>query len=232
MIARRTTLATAPRPTGSRGGEGGVAVRRAQPARRAVLRGLAGLALLAGVAAGVPGGLGQAHANELIEVTDARIGPAEEGDGWVLSADFGLPLPQRLEEAVNRGVPLYFVVDFELFRPRWYWWDERVAQASQTLRLSYHALTRQYRVTLNGYPQSYASLAEALRSLSAVRGWKVAEAGDLKLGTSYEAQVRMRLDMSQLPKPFQVTAITNRDWTLQAEWKRFTFTPETPKSAQ
>lgn len=167
----------------------------------------------------------QARAADAIEARSARLDPTAEGDGWLLSADFTIPLPGRLEEAVNRGVALYFVVEFELNRPRWYWWDEKAVQASQTYRLSYHALTRQYRVALNGFAQAFATLDEALRTLARVRGWRVLENDQARSGTEYQAQVRMRLDVSMMPKPFQVTAITNRDWNLQAEWTRFRFAP-------
>jgi hypothetical protein len=167
-----------------------------------------------------------ALAADAIEARDVRIERPASGEGWALSADFHVPLPQRLEEAVSRGIALYFVVEFELVRPRWYWWDEIAASASQTWRLSYHALTQQYRVTLNdGFAQVFGSLAEALQTLSRVRGWKVIEPGQVSAGTEYRAQVRMRLDASMLPKPFQVTAITNRDWNLQAEWTRLRFVP-------
>jgi len=166
-----------------------------------------------------------ALAADAIEVGSARIETAASGDGWVLAADFSIPLPEPLEEAVNRGVPLYFVVEFELARPRWYWWDEKTAQASQTYRLAYHALTRQYRVTVNGFQQTFGTLAEALSAMSRLRGWRVLDTGQVNGGAAYEAGVRMRLDVSMLPKPFQVTAITNRDWNLQAEWKRFKFNP-------
>ena len=33
-----------------------------------------------------------------------------------------------LEEALQKGIPLYFVLEFELTRSRWYWLDEKVAQ--------------------------------------------------------------------------------------------------------
>lgn len=167
-----------------------------------------------------------ALAADAIEARDVRIERPASGEGWELAADFHVPLPQRLEEAVSRGIALYFVVEFELVRPRWYWWDEIAASASQTWRLSYHALTQQYRVTLNdGFAQVFGSLAEALQTLSRVRGWKVIDPGQVSAGTEYRAQVRMRLDASMLPKPFQVTAITNRDWNLQAEWTRLRFVP-------
>lgn len=174
----------------------------------------------AGVAIAPP-----ARAVDAIEAQRVLLEPAPGGDGWTLSADFTLPLPARLEEAVSRGVALYFVLEFELNRPRWYWWDERSAQASQLYRLTYHALTRQYRLTVNGFAQTFSTLEAALKTLSRVRGWKVMEPDQVRAGTEYQAQVRMRLDVSMMPKPFQVTAITNRDWNLQAEWTRFRFAP-------
>lgn len=171
-----------------------------------------------------------ARANEVIEATQVRLEPSADAEALVLSADFTVPLSNRLEEAINDGVPLHFVAEFEMRRPRWYMWDEKVVQTSQSWRLSYHALTRQYRLNLNGFVQQFPTLTGAMRAMTQVRGWRVAQPADLRPGIAYDAQVRMRLDMSQLPKPYQVTAITNREWTLQAEWKRFTFTPEIPKS--
>lgn len=171
------------------------------------------------------------------------VGPAESsaqprleldagGDSWMLSAEFDVPLTRSLEDAVRRGVPLYFVLEFELIRPRWWWTDERVAERSIVYRLAYHALTRQFRLGFDGLTQTFDSLDEATRTMAAIRNWRVVDASRLSPGTEYEARVRLRLDTSQLPKPFQVNAITNRDWNPQSEWTRFTFTPATPKSAQ
>ncbi len=188
------------------------------------------LALMAMVWAALTAAATPARAADAIEVQSARLDPSP--DGWLLAADFLVPLPSRLEEAVNRGVTLHFVVEFEASRPRWYWFDEAVASASQTYRLSYHALTRQYRLSLSGFAQSFATLKDALSALSRVRGWRVLEPDQLRTGTLYDVQVRLRLDTTQLPKPFQVNALTNRDWTLSAEWKRFRFTPEIARSAQ
>jgi len=97
--------------------------------------------------------------------------------------------------------------------------------ATQTHRLSYHALTRQYRVLLNGVPQAFGTLADALDAMSRLRGWRVMPRDRVRGGTPYEGWVRLRLDTAQLPKPFQISALTNRDWNPQSEWKRFPFTP-------
>lgn len=153
-----------------------------------------------------------------IEVINPQLTAAE--DGYLLSADFRFELTPRLEEAVNRGVTLYFVADFELRKARWYWLDDRLVARSQSFRLYYHALTRQYRLSTGGLHQSFASLSEALRMLSRLRNWQVIEAADkLKAGETYEAGLRMRLDTSQLPRPFQMTALGNKDWSLVSDWK-------------
>lgn len=153
-----------------------------------------------------------------IEVINPQLTAAE--DGYLLSADFRFELTPRLEEAVNRGVTLYFVADFELRKARWYWLDDRLVARSQSFRLYYHALTRQYRLSTGGLHQSFASLSEALRMLSRLRNWQVIEAADkLKAGETYEAGLRMRLDTSQLPRPFQMTALGNKDWSLASDWK-------------
>ena len=106
-----------------------------------------------------------------IEVVNPQLQPAD--DGYVLAADFKFELNPRLEEAVTKGVVLHFVADFELSKPRWYWLDEKLATHSQTYRLSYHALTRQYRLSTGGLHQSFATLSEAVQVLSHLRNWVV-----------------------------------------------------------
>jgi hypothetical protein len=152
-----------------------------------------------------------------------RLVAAEEG-GYALSADFQIDFNPRLEEAVTRGMTLYFVAEFELKRHRWYWMDEKVASKKQTWRLSYHVLTRQYRLSTGALHQSFATLEEALRMLSRVHLWQVISA-PLNSGDEYEAALRFSLDISQLPKPFQVSALTNREWNLDSDWIYWKFTP-------
>ena len=150
-----------------------------------------------------------------------------EEDWYVLDADFELMLNPTLEEAVGRGVPLYFAIEFELQRPRWYWLDETVTQVSLSYRLSYNALTRLYRLSsgTSAFYQNFATIEEAQRVISRVRGRKVVEKASLFRGWRYDAAARLRLDTAQLPKPFQISALTSRDWNLQSEWLRWSFVP-------
>jgi len=182
------------------------------------------LMLIAVMFLGVPS---IAAAQERIGVMAAALEPAREtGDALLLNATFEFELPQALEEAVQKGIALYFNIEFELFRKRWYWLDRRVAQSTLTYRLSYSPLTRQYRLGRGGLSQSFESLEEALSLLKSVRNWRVAEKGVVLPREEYDAQVRMRLDVNQLPKPFQVNAITSREWTLASDWRQVTVTTD------
>ena len=149
-------------------------------------------------------------------------------EGYALDADFQIDLTPRIEDAVNNGVAVYFEVDFELTRKRWYWFDERSVSRQLVLRLSYHALTRQYRVSSGALYQSFSTLPEALRVLSRVRSWQVLERDELVAGTEYQAGLRMRLDVTQLPKPFQLDALTSREWNLASEWRYWPFRVKAP----
>lgn len=159
-----------------------------------------------------------------VVMRDIRLDYAEEG--YQLSTDIGVTLSPRLAEAVTRGVALYFVLEFEISRPRWYWLDEQVIERVQTYRLSYHALTRQYRVSKGALHQSFDSLDDALHLIGRLQNWPVVENGLLKAGDSYVASLRLRLDVTQLPKPFQLSAMSNRDWTLESDWQQWGFTAQ------
>jgi len=177
---------------------------------RAIALGIGWLVLMAGP---------PARADE-IEVHEAKLSAVEEG--LVLDADFAFELSPRLAEVVAGGVPLYFRVDFELTRPRWYWFDEVAATKRLHLRLSYHALSRQYRLSTGLLQQSFATLDEALNVLKRIRNWLVVDRTVTFADADYQAAVRMRLDATLLPKPFQLSALTSRELQLDSPWKRFT----------
>jgi hypothetical protein len=158
-----------------------------------------------------------------VEVRAASLEAVE--DGLVLNAEFGFELSQRLEEVVTNGVPLYFRVEFEMTRPRWYWLDEKAASRQLQLRLSYQPLSRHYRLSTGLLQQNFATLEEALNVLKRVRNWLVVDRTITFSDSDYEVAVRLRLDTSMLPRPFQLSAITSRDLQLESAWKRFSVRP-------
>jgi hypothetical protein len=158
-----------------------------------------------------------------IDVRQFTLEPAEES--YVVNASFEFLLTPRLEEALNNGVSLPFLVDFELIRPRWYWFDEKVASERLAIRLGFNPLLRQYRVSAGNLQIHFSSLADALNTVTRLRGWPVFERDRVRSDISYVASLRMRLDTAQLPKPFQLSALTDRDLALASDWRRIGFTP-------
>ncbi len=188
--------------------------------RRLALRRLAGLA--AGAAMGsLAAGASRPARADTIGVQSAEI--RADDDDYVLNAEFDLTLNATLEEALHRGVPLYFVLEVEIGRPRWWWFDEKVLTSTTQYRIAWNALTRQYRVSSGLFAQTLYSLDEVQRFLSRVTSRPVARRDELQKGARYEAALRLRLDVAQLPKPFQVDALASREWTLQSDWHRWSF---------
>lgn len=162
-----------------------------------------------------------AHADG-ISVNKAEVRPGEEG--YQLSASYNISLTFAAQQALARGVPLYFVGEFMLTRSRWYWLDEEIFHGEQSVKLSYNALTRQYRISRGALFQNFASFEDALNMLSR-QSSAVIPAELMKKDGDYTAAVRFRLDIAQLPLPLQVNALTGKDWALGSGWYRWVVRP-------
>jgi len=164
------------------------------------------LALLAG--AGPARGQG-------VELTTLKVSREEGG----LNLEFAtrVTLPNAVEDALTRGVPIYFVARADLRRSRWYWRDERVSRVSRSWRIAYQPLTGQWRVALGGLSQTHASLADALSAASRSAGWRLAEPGQIDAEKGYYVEFSYRLDTAQLPGPMQFGLVGASDWVLGVE---------------
>ncbi len=147
---------------------------------------------------------------------------------WLLNATFKIELSPGLEDAVQKGVVLYFQTEFDVTRSRWYWFDEKPALAQRLTRLSYQPMTQQYRIASEGFTFSAKTIFEALQAVGSIGGWRVIDGSQIDASKSYTAALRMTLDLSKLPKPFQVNALNNRDWNVSSDWVRFPFLPTGP----
>lgn len=134
----------------------------------------------------------------------AQLSTRRADDGLELSFTTRFDLGHAADDALHKGVPLYFVAEATVLRNRWYWRDARVARAERTWRLSWQPLTRQYRVSNGGLHQSFATLDEALTVLRGQSAWRIAEPKDIDDGGSYYLEFSYKLDVSQLLRPMQI----------------------------
>ncbi|CDM23127.1 DUF4390 domain-containing protein [Castellaniella defragrans] len=152
-----------------------------------------------------------------------RIEPMLRQGQLLLDADIDFTLSDELHDAARKGVPLYFTVDLVIEHPRWWWFDETVLADSQTWRIQYNALTRQWRVGASDLSLPATSLDEALDLVRHIRDWPLGDASRFTPDQTYQGRLRLRLDTSRLARPFQVDALNSAAWTLTTPWKDFTF---------
>ncbi len=170
-------------------------------------------------------GIGMAHAQSAAEISQFRVERVD--DEVQLSAQVQFDLSAAVEDALLKGIPMYFTAETDILRERWYWYDKRVSSVARQMRLAYQPLTRHWRLnvagggnTANGQGlvlnQSFDTLQQALGVIKRVSSWKIADAAELDPGTRYKVEFRFRLDLSQLPRPFQIGAIGQAEWDISA----------------
>lgn len=161
----------------------------------------------------------------LIDFFSAQLTPIN--DGYLLNAEADIAFGVALEQVVQKGFDLHFIIEFQLLSPRKYWIDEVVTSVSQHVTLRYHALSRQYLViredaNKKSQQKSFATLTEAEEELAFVSDFKVLRNVTLDKTAVYKGILLMRLDKSKLPKTFQVDAINSNDWKMisqRFEWQ-------------
>lgn len=157
------------------------------------------------------------------ELTELR---AERRDaGLYLTAQLKLELGPVVEDALVKGLAVHFVAEAEVLRDRWYWYDRKVGAATRYYRLAFQPLTRRWRLNVSNEPisgaglagsisQNFETLSEALDVIRRQSGWKVADITDLDVDARQYMTYRFKLDISQLPRPFQIAAGNQSEWTL------------------
>jgi hypothetical protein len=155
------------------------------------------------------------------EISQLRLERAE--DGVLLSAAVRFELPQIIEDALLKGIPMFFVAEAVLLRDRWYWYDKQVASTQRHMRLSYQPLTRRWRLLVSSSQignsglalgQNFETREEALAAVQRISRWKIADTAEVEAEARYNVDFRFRLDLSQLPRPFQIGAVGQADWTI------------------
>ena len=166
------------------------------------------------------------------EISQLRVERTEEG--VLLSATVRFEVPPVIDDALAKGIPMFFVAEAVLFRDRWYWYDKEAAVAARHMRLSYQPLTRRWRLTVSPNPignsglalgQTFDTREEAMAAVQHISHWKIAEAGDVDPDARYNVDFRFRLDVSQLPRPFQIGAVGHADWNITV-MRNLRLTPE------
>ena len=165
------------------------------------------------------------YGQTLTEISQVRTERVE--DEVLVSAQIAFDLPAAVEDAMVKGIPMYFVAQADVSKERWYWADKRVVSAERHMRIAYQPLTRRWRLNISSgadksgstglaFNQSFDTLPQALAIVKRLFRWKIAEASDIDGSGKYKMELKFRLDLSQLPRPFQIGAIGQSEWEMVA----------------
>ena len=169
--------------------------------------------------------LPEAQAADAAEAAELRLERAE--DGLYLSTNPQITLPDLAESALYKGIPMYFVAEAQVMRDRWYWSDRQVAETTRYLRLSYQPLTRRWRLNMSSTPftnsglgvvlgQTFDDYTDAMSAVQRFSRWKIAESDVIEADAVHTVHFSLRLDVSQLPRPFQIGTVGRVGWSLLA----------------
>ena len=168
---------------------------------------------------------GMSQAQIATEISQYQVERLE--DEVLVSAQVVFELPPAVEDALLKGIPMFFVTEATVLRERWYWYDKKLASVQRHMRLAYQPLTRRWRLSFTAgsgrevsvglaLNPSFDTLEDALSAVKRVSRWKIADTADLESGLKYKVNFSFRLDLSQLPRPFQIGALGQSDWDLAA----------------
>ena len=166
---------------------------------------------------------GVCHAQTAAEVAQFTVERLD--DEVLVSAQVAFELPSAVEEALLKGIPMFFVTESNVLRERWYWYDKKLASVQRHMRLAYQPLTRRWRLNVTAgvgreanvglaLNPSFDTLEEALSAIKRVSRWTIADVSDLESGVRYKVNFSFRLDLTQLPRPFQIGTLGQSDWDL------------------
>ncbi|WP_256440990.1 DUF4390 domain-containing protein [Rhodoferax sp. AJA081-3] len=168
---------------------------------------------------------GVCQAQIAAEVSQYQVERFEEE--VLVSAQVAFDLPPAVEDALLKGIPMFFVTEATVVRERWYWYDKKLVAVQRHMRLAYQPLTRRWRLNVSAgagrevsvglaLNPSFDTLEEALSAVKRVSRWKIADVADFESGLKYKVNFSFKLDLSQLPRPFQIGALGQSDWDLNA----------------
>jgi hypothetical protein len=145
-------------------------------------------------------------------------------EAYFLNADFDLSFNDDLDEAIRKGIPINFVIEFELKKPRKYWFDEEVAKKTKEILLSYHALSKQFILAESENRLiAFDNLTQAKNELKRIKNWRIFDKSQIDDTEKYSAYLLVKLDQTKLPKQLQADITSNQEWQLASKQFQWTF---------
>ena len=136
-------------------------------------------------------------------------------------------MDEKVQEALDNGVPLVVDFEIELVRKRSWLWPEQIVDIRQRYQMHYHALSRRYivRDITDGGQMSFRYISDALDSMGNVYNVALIAADKIDDPDDYLVRMRAVFDVEALPTPIRLWAYFGSDWKLTGSWTQWPLTP-------
>jgi len=165
--------------------------------------------------------IAQAEKPQNLKIVNANF--IESKQAYRLFTEVNITFAQAVRNALKKGFELSFIQEFQLLKPRKYWFDDEIITIVRPITLSYHALSRQYLLMVAGQQQTFSSLEAVKSAFAHLEPEPVFHHNILDKAIRYRAVVLFRLDYKKLPNDLQSEADDLDDWHLTSQ--RYEWTP-------
>jgi len=150
----------------------------------------------------------------------------EEGT-YLLDARIDYRFSQVALEALDNGVPLTIEVHLQVRRLDAWIWEDSVVDIQLRYAIRFRPLSEQYEVyRLPGDTgRSFVSREAAIAALGEIQDLPLVDADQLEAGERYEVQIKVELDIEELPLPLRPIAYLSPSWKLASPWSKWPLSP-------
>ncbi len=149
-----------------------------------------------------------------------------QDDQWLMDVRFAPELSPRALEALDNGVPLTIEVYYQVRRVDDWIWDASLVDRRLRYEIRYQPLAERFSVgPVPGAGQRYVTRDAALAALGDLRNLPLLGQGELAAGARYEIDLKISLDIEELPLPLRPLAYLLPSWKLSSGWTTWPLQP-------
>jgi hypothetical protein len=139
---------------------------------------------------------------------------------WKVSFDVENCFTEKMEEAIQSGIPTTFTFYINLHQKRSWWKDRRMASHEFRHTVQYHPIQKVYQVTLEENPSSLvaSSLGEAKKLMSRVKECRIQSSSPVDPGVPAYFRIKAELDPVRLPLHLEYLFFFVSLWDFETDW--------------
>jgi hypothetical protein len=139
-----------------------------------------------------------------------------------------ISIDNDLRDAIDKGLPVTFILQSKVSISRWYWFDNTVSENEYKWVITYRPFLNKYKIsTKTGVSLYFDNLSEALDLIKSLKKWEIIDStysNDIK-SSKYNVSLRLHLDTNRLPKLMQLNTISNKKINIDSGWQEYTISP-------